>query len=157
MVIEQFSMAQNASSGVTIDQLQSTLGGIRSRGVEFADLYFEHQKSESWSLEEGIVKSGSFSIDQGVGVRAVNGEQTAFAYSGDLSLASINQAAKTVSSIGAAGKSATVNLGGAVNAPRLYSPNDPLASISDDAKISMLKTCEAIARFARRNDVNVGL
>jgi TldD protein len=88
-----------APTGVSIDQLQSTLGGIRSRGVEFADLYFEHQKSESWSLEEGIVKSGSFSIDQGVGVRAIIGEQTAFAYSGDLSLASINQAANTVSSI----------------------------------------------------------
>jgi TldD protein len=135
-----------APTGVSIDQLQSTLGGIRSRGVEFADLYFEHQKSESWSLEEGIVKSGSFSIDQGVGVRAIIGEQTAFAYSGDLSIASINHAANTVSSIGASGKSATVALKSAAGSTALYTPNDPLASISDDAKITLLKECEAIAR-----------
>jgi TldD protein len=133
-------------SGVTLDQLQSTLGSIRSRGVEFADVYFEHNKSESWSLEESIVKSGSFSIEQGVGVRAITGEQTAFAYSGDLSLKSINEAAKTVSSIGATGQSATVALNSAIISPVMYAADDPLASISDDAKITLLKEAEAIAR-----------
>jgi TldD protein len=133
-------------AGLTLDSLQSTLGGIRARGCEFADLYFEHHKSESWSLEEGIVKSGSFSIEQGVGVRAITGEQTAFAYSGDLSLASINRAASTVSAIGAQGQSGTVALNGAAKPRALYSANDPLASISDDAKIELLKKVEGIAR-----------
>ncbi|TAG49943.1 MAG: metalloprotease TldD [Betaproteobacteria bacterium] len=135
-----------APTGLSIDQLQSTLGGIAGRGVEFADVYFEHNTSESWSLEEGIVKSGSFSIDQGVGVRAITGEQTAFAYSGDLSLASINAAASTVASIGASGQSATVALKPMRPSPMLYSADNPLNAISDDAKISMLKEAEAIAR-----------
>jgi TldD protein len=135
-----------APTGLSIDQLQSTLGAIAGRGVEFADVYFEHNTSESWSLEEGIVKSGSFSIDQGVGVRAITGEQTAFAYSGDLSLASINAAASTVASIGASGQSATVALKPMRPSPMLYSADNPLNAISDDAKISMLKETEAIAR-----------
>ncbi|MGL5003033.1 MAG: PmbA/TldA family metallopeptidase, partial [Casimicrobium sp.] len=144
-----FDAAQSlllAPSGVSLDQLASTLGNVRSRGIEFADIYFEHNKSESWSLEEGIVTSGSFSIEQGVGVRAINGEQTAFAYSGDLSLASINRAANTVGSIGASGKSATVALRPIVSPAALYRADDPLASISDEAKITLLKKIEAVAR-----------
>jgi TldD protein len=145
---DAFGAAQSlllAPTGLSLDALQSTLGGIRARGCEFADLYFEHHKSESWSLEEGIVKSGSFSIEQGVGVRAITGEQTAFAYSGDLSLASINRAASTVSAIGAQGQSGTVALTSAATSLALYSANDPLASISDDAKIELLKKVESIA------------
>ena len=91
-------------ANLSLDQLASTLGSLTSRGVEYADLYFEHHKSESWSLEESIVKSGSFSIESGVGVRAITGEQTAFAYSGDIGLASITNAANTVAAIGRAGQ-----------------------------------------------------
>ena len=58
--------------------------------VDYADLYFQYSRAEGWSLEEGIVKSGSFNIDQGVGVRAVSGEKTAFAYSDDISLAALD-------------------------------------------------------------------
>ena len=64
--------------------------------IDDADLYFQTTRHEGWSLEEGIVKSGSFSIDQGVGVRAVAGEKTAFAYSDDISAASLMDAARTV-------------------------------------------------------------
>ena len=66
--------------------LQSVLGSIMTHRVDYADLYFQYSRAESWGLEEGQVKSGSFSIDQGVGVRAVSGEKTAFAYSDDISL-----------------------------------------------------------------------
>ena len=65
---------------------QTVFGEIMAHEVDYADLYFQYSRSESWSLEEGIVKSGSFNIDQGVGVRAVSGEKTAFAYSDDISL-----------------------------------------------------------------------
>ena len=75
-----------------------------SHGVDDADLYFQTTRSEGWSLEEGIVKTGSFSIDQGVGVRAVSGEKTAFAYSDDLSWDSLLDAAHTVRSISAQGQ-----------------------------------------------------
>ena len=72
---------------------------IMARTVDYADLYFQYSRTEAWSLEEGIVKSGSFNIDAGVGVRAVSGEKTAFAYSDDISEASLLDAARTVRSI----------------------------------------------------------
>ena len=67
-------------------QLEQVFGAIMTHDVDYADLYFQYLRSEAWSLEEGIVKSGSFNIDQGVGVRAVAGEKTAFAYSDEISL-----------------------------------------------------------------------
>src|SRR5688572_7893121 len=83
------------------NRLESVFGQICAHKVDYADLYFQYTRSESWSLEEGIVKSGSFSIDQGVGVRAVSGEKTAFAYSDDISEASLLDAARTVRTISA--------------------------------------------------------
>ena len=75
------------------NQLETVFGQIMTHRIDYADLYFQYTRSESWSLEEGIVKSGSFNIDQGVGVRAVTGEKTAFAYSDDISLAALTSAA----------------------------------------------------------------
>src|ERR1043165_8452026 len=80
-------------------RLQSVFGEIMTHRVDYADLYFQYSRSESWSLEEGIVKSGSFNIDQGVGVRAVTGEKTAFAYSDDISLPALQSAAEATRAI----------------------------------------------------------
>ena len=74
------------------EQLSAVFGSMLAHRLDYADLYFQYTRSEGWSLEEGIVKSGSFNIDQGVGVRAVSGEKTAFAYSDDISLAALNDA-----------------------------------------------------------------
>src|SRR5574343_956654 len=87
--------------GLDDAHLRRALAEIRAHRVDEADLYFQYTRSEGWSLEEGIVKTGSFSIDQGVGVRAVSGEKTAFAYSDDISVASLLDAARTVRSISA--------------------------------------------------------
>ena len=84
--------------------LSEALGAIGTHRIDDADLYFQYTRSEGWSLEEGIVKSGSFGIDQGVGVRAVAGEKTAFAYSDDISEAALLDAARTVRTIAAAGQ-----------------------------------------------------
>jgi len=70
-----------APGGVTIESLQTVLGDLAGPGIDAADLYFQGQISESWALEDGIVKEGSFNLDQGVGVRAQSGEKTGFAYS----------------------------------------------------------------------------
>ena len=78
---------------LTPRKLESVLGRLFGHQLDYADLYFQYQRSESWGLEEGIVKSGSFSIEQGVGVRAVSGEKTAFAYSDEISLAALESAA----------------------------------------------------------------
>src|SRR5213080_4832325 len=75
--------------GLDEAKLIKTLGAMFTHRVDYADLYFQFTKSEGWSLEEGIVKSGSFSIDQGVGVRAVSGEKTAFSYSDEISHAAL--------------------------------------------------------------------
>ena len=85
--------------GLDETHLSKALSAIKAHKVDDADLYFQYTRSEGWSLEEGIVKTGSFSIDQGVGVRAVAGEKTAFAYSDDISEASLMDAALTVRSI----------------------------------------------------------
>src|SRR4051812_49908085 len=78
------------------------------RKVDYADLYFQYSRYEGWSLEEGIVKSGSFNIEQGVGVRAVSGEKTAFAYSDEISFDALQDAAKATRAIAAAGQARRV-------------------------------------------------
>ncbi len=75
-------------------KLESVFGYLLNHQIDYADLYFQITRSESWVLEEGIVKSGSFNIDQGVGVRAVSQDKTAFAYSDDISLAALESAAQ---------------------------------------------------------------
>src|SRR6476660_1729845 len=102
--IERLATAQGLllePFGLNESHLSRALAEITAHRVDDADLYFQYTRSEGWSLEEGIVKTGSFSIDQGVGVRAVSGEKTAFAYSDDISEASLLDAARTVRTISA--------------------------------------------------------
>jgi len=124
------------------------LAEIRAHAVDDADLYFQYTRSEGWSLEEGIVKTGSFSIDQGVGVRAVSGEKTAFAYSDDISEASLLDAARTVRAIGAATRSGKVKIPKAqiAKARSLYGDLDPMGTLDSTAKVRLLETVEQRAR-----------
>ncbi len=129
--------------------LARALATIGEHKVDDADLYFQYTRHEGWSLEEGIVKSGSFSIDQGVGVRAVVGEKTAFAYSDDLTEAALMDAARTVRTIAAAGQSRRVKLGTTpkVAASRtLYAPTDPIATLDSTQKVALLERIEQMAR-----------
>ncbi len=136
--------------GLTEASLSKALAEIRQHRVDDADLYFQYTRSEGWSLEEGIVKSGSFAIDTGVGVRAVAGEKTAFAYSDDISEASLMDAARTVRSIAAAGQQRRVKAGAPkarVAASRqLYGGHDPIASLDSTAKVALLEKVEKLAR-----------
>ena len=90
-------------SGLTESELHDTFGVMYAHHLDDADLYFQHTRNESWSLEEGIVKSGSFSIDQGVGVRAIYGDKTAFAYSDEINLPALMKSAKATRVIGPSG------------------------------------------------------
>jgi len=134
--------------GLDETHLARALAEIRAHRVDDADLYFQYTRAEGWSLEEGIVKTGSFSIDQGVGVRAVSGEKTAFAYSDDISEASLLDAARTVRAIATAGKSARVKTPARkVAASRqLYGGIDPIASLDSTAKVKLLEKVEQLAR-----------
>lgn len=134
--------------GLDESHLTRALNEIKAHQVDEADLYFQYTRSEGWSLEEGIVKTGSFSIDQGVGVRAVSGEKTAFAYSDDISEASLLDAARTVRTISSAAqtkrvKSAAQKIAGG---RKLYAGLDPIATLDSTAKVELLGKVEKLAR-----------
>ena len=141
LMLEPFDISE-----VTLQRALSTIGEHK---IDDADLYFQTTRHEGWSLEEGIVKSGSFSIDQGVGVRAVAGEKTAFAYSDDLSEEALLDAARTVRTIAAAGQNRRIKL---ARKPRmagsrvLYAPTDPIASLDSAQKVALLEKVEKLAR-----------
>ena len=136
-------------------KLSTVFGQIMQHQVDYADLYFQYSRSESWALEEGIVKSGSFSIDQGVGVRAVSGEKTAFAYSDDISFDALAAAAQATRAIGRQGGSSGTQATQIAHRNRgrnLYLPHDPLASLEDPKKVELL---ERLERYARSLDPRV--
>ncbi len=149
--IERLATAQRLllePFGLNESHLSRALAEITAHRVDDADLYFQYTRNEGWSLEEGIVKTGSFSIDQGVGVRAVSGEKTAFAYSDDISEASLLDAARTVRSISAAGRSArTRAVARKVAGSRsLYNGVDPISTLDSTAKVKLLEKVEKLAR-----------
>jgi TldD protein len=135
-----------APSGLDQAKLSAILASIHTHDVGFADLYFQHARFESWSLEEGIVKSGTFNIDRGVGVRAVSGDKQAYAYSDDISLAALEEAAVAVRAIARQGQSAVAPLGQLGAARALYPLADPVASLAEPAKVALLERFEKIAR-----------
>ncbi len=134
--------------GLDESTLHKALGGVFAHRADYADLYFQYTRNESFSLEEGIVKSGSFDIQQGVGVRAVAGEKTAFSYSDDISESALMEAAEAVRSIARVGGSGSRRL--SPLAPRsarpLYGAADPVASLDAAAKIKLLEKIEQMAR-----------
>ena len=135
--------------GLNEASLGHALASIATHRIDDADLYFQYTRSEGWSLEEGIVKSGSFGIDQGVGVRAVAGEKTAFAYSDDISEGALMDAARTVRTIAAAGQSRRVKIGRAPSmaaSRALYAPMDPIATLDSAQKVALLEKVERLAR-----------
>jgi len=140
--------------GLTESSIASIFGDIMTHDADYADLYFQYSRSEGWSLEEGRVKSGSFNIDQGVGVRVVSGEKTAFAYSDDITLPAIRDAAiatRSIARIGASGSAGNA-AGKVVSATKaktghsLYVPNDPVSDFSDAEKVKILERLEQFAR-----------
>ncbi|MEP6656404.1 MAG: metalloprotease TldD [Betaproteobacteria bacterium] len=133
-------------AGLDPASLGQVLASIHTHEVDFADLYFQYSRVESWSLEEGIVKSGAFNIDSGVGVRAVNGEKQAFAYSDDITRKALNEAAMATRAIGRQGQSAVAALDRVGAARALYAPEDPLLSLADAQKVALLERLERCAR-----------
>ncbi len=138
---------------LTPGKLTTIFGEIFGHRVDYADLYFQYARSEAWSLEEGIVKSGSYNIDQGVGVRAVSDDKTAFAYSDEISLPALQGAARATRAIAAAGTSGTSSpILARRSATALYMPHDPIPSLADAEKVKLL---ERLEKFARELDPRV--
>ncbi len=144
-----FALAQQSlltPHALATSDLEKVFSKIFTHKVDYADLYFQYSRAESWSLEEGIVKSGSFGIEQGVGVRSVSGEKTAFAYSDDISLAALESAALATRAIGRQGGVGTAPLLRVSGNRNLYLPHDPIASLKDVDKVAMLERLERCAR-----------
>jgi TldD protein len=144
-----FALAQQSlltPHALATSDLEQVFSKIFTHKVDYADLYFQYSRAESWSLEEGIVKSGSFGIEQGVGVRSVSGEKTAFAYSDDISLAALESAALATRAIGRQGGAGTAPLLRVSGNRNLYLPHDPIASLKDVDKVAMLERLERCAR-----------
>ena len=135
-----------APAGLEERHLNHALGSINMRDVDDADLYFQISRNESWTVEDGILKEGSFSLDQGVGVRAVCGEKTGFAYSDELLLPALEQAASAARAISRQGQSKSVQVASVADSKSLYPATDPTTSITDDDKKALLSRIDAETR-----------
>jgi TldD protein len=141
-----------APAGLDEDAVARVLGDVMGRAVDYADAYFQMIREESWALEDGIVKDGAHSIDQGVGVRALSGEKTGFAYSDEVVLPAMLEAAHAARAIARSGSGGAVQAWRAQGGRGLYLPIDPVDSMDDGAKVSLL---EAIDREARALDSRI--
>jgi len=139
-------------SGIEINDLNKILNSMMSHGVDYADLYFQYTKNEYWGLEEGQVKSSSFSIDRGVGVRAVNKDKSAFAYSDDISIEALLSSSHITKAIA----SRNLNQSHKRDQPKIisnfYSTQDPLLAMPAETKIRIL---EKIENFAKKMDERI--
>jgi TldD protein len=126
--------------------LERTLDSLLSHRVDLADLYFQSTRSESWVLEDGAVKEGSHSIEQGVGVRAVSGEKSGFAYSDEIVLPALTQAAQAARAIATSGSAQQVQVLRHAGAHDLYRPVDPLDTMDERERIALLEAVDAEAR-----------
>jgi len=133
-------------AGLTEADLDKAFGELMAPGVDAADMYFQASRHESWVLEDGIVKSGSHGLDQGVGVRAVSGEKTGFAYSDEIVLPALLEASTAARAISRSGGQGTVRAWQGTQAPSLYEPTDPLETLSADDKVDLLRRLDAEAR-----------
>jgi len=136
-----------APAGLDDAALARLMGQLMDGRLDYGDLFFQYSRHESWSLEEGRVKSGSHNIEQGVGVRAIAGEKTGFAYSDEIVLPALLDAATAARAIAVQGADATHAVAWRGEKGRaLYAPADPLASLPDDEKVRLLERVEAEAR-----------
>ncbi|MCY7314029.1 MAG: metalloprotease TldD [Pseudoxanthomonas sp.] len=146
-------------AGLDQQGLDRTFGTLLGPGIDFGDLYFQHSRRESWTVEDGIVKDGAHSIEQGVGVRAISGEKTGFAYSDDINTQALLAAAGSARAIARDGGSHPPHA--LVRGPgrSLYSSEDPIDAMDNDAKVEALRAVDRLLRAAdpRVQQVTVSL
>ena len=145
--------------GLEIGDVHNTLDTVMLSSIDYADLYFQASHSESWVLDDGIVREGSHSIDQGVGIRAISGQKTGFAYSDEIVLPALTQAATAARSIASQGNNASVKAWHKNSPAALYDSTNPLDSISAENKVALLKKLDNAARKKdeRVKQVMIGL
>ncbi|CAH9063259.1 Metalloprotease TldD [Pseudoalteromonas holothuriae] len=128
------------------EQLEQTLQYIHQHNVDYADLYFQSSHHETWVLEDGLVKEGSYNIERGVGVRAVAGEKTGFSYSDAINLEALNKAAMAARSIAQSGEDKKVQVFSEQTITSQFAPVQPIQSMTDADKVSLLREVENAIR-----------
>ncbi|EXJ16343.1 metalloprotease TldD [Imhoffiella purpurea] len=144
IVIARESILEPA--GLLERDLDRLLGRLTGASLDAADIYFQTSRLQSWVLEDGIIKDGNFSIEQGAGLRAVSGEKTGFAYSDELQFPALEQAAEAARAIARAGQEGRTKIAMVPAERRLYEPLNPIGSLSDPDKIALLQRVDAEAR-----------
>jgi len=146
-------------AGLDATGLDRTFGTLLGPGIDFGDLYFQHIRRESWTVEDGIVKDGAHSIEQGVGVRAISGEKTGFAYSDDINAQALMEAARSARAIARDGTSHAQRALVPANAHSLYAGVDPIDAIGNEEKVEALRKLDKLLRAAdpRVQQVMVGI
>ena len=142
-------------AGISHDNLSTIMNKIHNKNIDYADLYFQYSKNEFWSLEDGQVKNGSYSIDQGVGIRSISDEKTAFTYSDDISLSVLNDSLKIISSIEKQGQSLSMPTPKKSLRKEIYTNNDPIAKLNSQKKIDLLEKIESIAKSIDKRVIKV--
>ena len=133
-------------AGLGENDLDRLLGELVGSGIDAADIYFQTSRLESWVLEDGIIKEGAHSIEQGAGIRAISGEKTGFAYSDELQFPALIEAARAARSISRGGNQGRVRVKGLPMERQLYAPINPLPSLSEVEKVELLRRVDAEAR-----------
>lgn len=129
-----------------LERLQQRLASLYTGAIDYADIYLQHSRNESWVLEDGIVKSGSFHIETGLGVRALHEDKTGFAYADEITSSALTQAAAAARGIVAAGSEKQIQVAKTVQGAPRYQGSDPLSSLDEAAKITLLREIDAYAR-----------
>lgn len=131
-----------------LDGIDRAMGQLMGPGIDFGDFYFQHSRRENWTFEDGIVKDGAHSIEQGVGVRAVSGEKTGFAYSDAMDFASLLDSAQAARAISGGGESYARGKRQAVQSSALYDGIDPITQMPAEDKVDLLRKVDAFVRAA---------
>ena len=132
--------------GLDEQALQDTLSSMHHHSIDYADLYFQSSRQESWMLEDGLIKEGNYNIECGVGVRAVSGEKTGFSYSDEISPFALEQSALAARSIAQAGEQGQVQAFRRQQVPNIFQSLDPLDTLTQEQKMSLLREAEAYIR-----------
>ena len=146
---KQLDIAKQAllePAGLSLNQLSEVLHRILGNTIDSADLYFQVSEAASWTLEDSIIKKGSYSLDKGVGVRAVAGEKTGFAYSDDIMLTALVDAADAAKSIAKQGQHGQLQVSPTKPIIERYPAINPITSVEDVVNIQLLQKLDTLAR-----------
>ncbi len=135
-----------APGGLSHTDLEKALNHLMGPSVDAGDLYFQHTSHEAWALEDGLVRSGTHAVEQGVGIRAISGDRTGFAYADEIIMPSLMQASTAARAIARHGSQGVVQAWQRQNPQALYLPADPMQALSADEKVDLLRQIDTYAR-----------